>query len=358
MTKRLLLYVLLVIACGDDDGVDGADAASDAPVADAPPTDVPSDTPEDVAASDADETPDVVGMDVPAVDSDAPASDRLWIDEDALLALPMSGAGWEEVLEAAEGDWGSADISGQDNNHDVYTFAGALVAVRTGDDAIRARVESAIESAVGTEEGTRTLALGRQLLSYVLAADLIGYREPAFLSWLGAIGDRVFPGRAGIDTLYRSATEDPSNWGCHARASMIAIARFLGDDARLAELAEAFEDDTGRSGERFTFRELFWQADPENPVGINPVGATIEGRPVDGVIPDDQRRGGEFTWPPPRENYVWESLQGTTAAAHLLQRAGYPAWEWESQAIRHCTARRCRRLRSPAPPFHRIRVSS
>jgi hypothetical protein len=69
------------------------------------------------------------------------------------------------------------------------------------------------------------------------------------------------------------------------------------------------------------------------PVGINPMGATLMGENVDGVIPDDQRRAGMFTWPPPQENYVWESLQGTVAAAHMLERAGYDAFEWEDRAI-------------------------
>ena len=197
--------------------------------------------------------------------------------------------------------------------------------------AIRVRV--AIDDAVGTESGGRTLALGRQLLGYVLAADLLNYRPTEFVTWVDEVRTRTLSGRAGIDTLLESALRDPSNWGCHARASMIAAARYLGDDAQVVTLADAMHDYAGRSGERFTFRELWWQATPESPTAINPVGATIEGRNVDGVIPDDQRRGGEFEWPPPRENYVWESLQGTVAAAHMLERAGYAVWSWQSNAI-------------------------
>jgi hypothetical protein len=54
---------------------------------------------------------------------------------------------------------------------------------------------------------------------------------------------------------------------------------------------------------------------------------------VDGVIPEEQRRSGEFTWPAPQENYAWESLQGTVACAEILDRAGYDVWNWEDQAI-------------------------
>jgi hypothetical protein len=51
------------------------------------------------------------------------------------------------------------------------------------------------------------------------------------------------------------------------------------------------------------------------------------------VLPDDQRRAGGFTWPPPKENYVWEALQGALAQAVILDRAGYDCWEWSDQAL-------------------------
>jgi hypothetical protein len=83
----------------------------------------------------------------------------------------------------------------------------------------------------------------------------------------------------------------------------------------------------------FNFGDLSWQCDPDKPVGVNPAGCTRDGHSIDGVLPDDQRRGKDFTWPPPKENYVWEALQGAIVQAHLLHRAGYPAWEWEDRAL-------------------------
>ena len=50
-------------------------------------------------------------------------------------------------------------------------------------------------------------------------------------------------------------------------------------------------------------------------------------------MPDDQRRGGSFTWPPPKENYAWEALQGAVAQARMLELAGYPAFFWGNQAL-------------------------
>ncbi|MEP7189994.1 MAG: hypothetical protein ABI901_12455, partial [Roseiflexaceae bacterium] len=83
----------------------------------------------------------------------------------------------------------------------------------------------------------------------------------------------------------------------------------------------------------FTYGQLDWQADASKPVGINPKGATKNGRNVDGVLPDDQRRAGGFTWPAPKENYVWEALQGAVVQAELLSHAGYDAWNWSDRAM-------------------------
>jgi hypothetical protein len=51
------------------------------------------------------------------------------------------------------------------------------------------------------------------------------------------------------------------------------------------------------------------------------------------VLPDDQRRAGGFSWPAPKENYVWEGLQGALVQAELLSRAGYDAWNWSDRAL-------------------------
>jgi hypothetical protein len=68
-------------------------------------------------------------------------------------------------------------------------------------------------------------------------------------------------------------------------------------------------------------------------VGINPPGCVKSGHSIDGVLPDDQRRSGGFTWPPPQENYVYEALQGALMQAVILERAGYDAFAWEDQAL-------------------------
>ena len=68
-------------------------------------------------------------------------------------------------------------------------------------------------------------------------------------------------------------------------------------------------------------------------MGINPAGSSIQGHSVDGVLPDDQRRAGSFTWPPPKENYVHEALQGAVTCAVILHNAGYDVFDWCDQAL-------------------------
>jgi hypothetical protein len=166
-------------------------------------------------------------------------------------------------------------------------------------------------AAIGTEVGGRTLALGRNLIGYVLAADLVGLpatEDARFRTWLQTCLTETLDGK----TLKSCHEERPNNWGTHAGASRVAAALYLGDTAQVERCAQVFK---GWLGDRasyagFDYGDLSWQADPSKPVGINPRGAMIQGHSVDGVLPDDQRRAGGFTWPPPKENYVWEAMQG------------------------------------------------
>src|SRR5215210_152447 len=97
----------------------------------------------------------------------------IWLSRSEVAALPTSGAAWEGVQEAASGDLGAANVADQNSDHDVRTLAAALVAARTDDQEMRNKVVDALGNAIGTERGGRTLAAGRNLAAYVIAADLI-----------------------------------------------------------------------------------------------------------------------------------------------------------------------------------------
>jgi hypothetical protein len=262
----------------------------------------------------------------------------IWTSREELARLPMAGPAWEQLKDTADGKLGKARIDDKDNNHDVRTLAVALVYARSGDAAYRAKAADAVTAAIGTERDDRTLELGRNLLSYILAADLIDFksydpgREQEFRAWVDAVRFKVLDGR----TLISTHEDRPNNWGAHAGASRIAAALYLGDRADLECAAQVFR---GWLGDRAAYAEFqyegdqSWQADPANPVGINPAGATRDGHRIDGAIPDDMRRGGEFEWPPKRTNYPWGALEGALAQAELLARAGFDAWNWSDKAL-------------------------
>jgi len=250
----------------------------------------------------------------------------------------MKGAAWERLKFQADLPAGTPNLSDQEQMNNVYVLAKALVYARTGQEKYRAEVRSQLEKAINTELGGRTLALGRELAGYVIAADLIRLREydaafdtQKFRPWLQRALTERLEGRS-----LRSTHEDrPNNWGTHAGASRAAVAVYLGNKEELARTAQVFKgwlgDPSGYA--EFKYGELSWQCDAVKPVGINPKGCQKMGHSIDGVIPDDQRRAGGFRCPAPHENYVYEGLQGALVQAVILNRAGYETFEWSDRAL-------------------------
>jgi len=260
----------------------------------------------------------------------------IWIDPAALSSRPASGPAWDNIRKAANESTGAPDISNQDDATNVAVMAKALMFARTGDQSYRTEVVDACMAAIGTEAGGRTLALARELAAYVIAADLVGLppeKDALFSDWLRQTLTEELSGR----TLRSTHEDRPNNWGTHAGASRMAVAVYLGDEQELENAARVF---AGYLGDRSAYAnfaygdDLTWQADSARPVGINPRGAEKSGFSIDGVQPDDQRRSGGFAWPPPKENYVYEGLQGALAQAVILYRAGYKdVWTWSDSAL-------------------------
>ncbi len=272
-----------------------------------------------------------------APDMDA-LDNGLWIDRQRLMQLAMTGIAWEELVEEANQPLARPDLTDQEEETNVLIFAKALIFGRTGETQYKDEVIEAITTVMGTETapGGRTLALGRNLLAYVLAADLVGLPpelDQRFRDWLKEVSQHRFPSGK---TLISTHEKRPNNWGTAAGASRIAIAGYLRDDAEFQRAAQVFK---GWLGDRssytgFKYKQVdSWQADPDKPVGINPKGSMRDGHNIDGVLPDDMRRSGPFRWPPARENYVYTALAGALAQAVLLDRAGYDAFDWEEQAL-------------------------
>jgi alginate lyase len=265
----------------------------------------------------------------------AAPSRGIWIAREEIRALPTSGAAWNALKAQADLPAGVPKLSDQNQNNNVYVLAKALVHVRTGIESYRTEVRQSCMQAIDTELGGRTLALGRELAAYVIAADLVGL-EPAedatFRAWLRRCLTETLDGK----TLQSTHEERPNNWGTMAGASRAAVAAYLGDAAELARSAKVLK---GWLGDRasfagFKYGDPSWQLDAAKPVGINPRGATKNAESIDGALPEEMRRGCIFQFPPCPTGYPWEALQGVTVQAEILHRAGYDAWNWQDQAIR------------------------
>lgn len=271
----------------------------------------------------------------------------IWISKAELAKMPVTGEAWKRVEVEATKEVTAPTLGNQDSDVNTIILAKALVYARTGTANYRDEVMAALDvithnNTENVENGGSTLALGRKLVGYVIAADLIELSsvnpglDADFRAKLRELLSKPFDTSTGKQNLRETHETRPNNWGTHAGASRIAIAIYLDDKNELARAAAVFYGYLGNRPvyNNFNFDDdLSWQADPANPVGINPVGATKEGHSIDGAIPEDIRRGGPFQWPPLRTGYPWEALQGAVVQAELLQRAGYPAWSWENNAL-------------------------
>lgn len=268
----------------------------------------------------------------------------IWIEDAKLAALPTSGPAWEALKETADAPASPPTLGDQETDANVQILAKALVFARTGDATYRQQVNDALAflTANNTEDAGRTLALSRELAAYVIAADLINLAEynPAldaqFRAKLRVLLTKPLEGWGEPRTLQQTHELRPNNWGTHAGASRVAVALYLGDKAELERSAQVFAGYLGNLAAYNGFEyaeDLSWQANPSYPTGLNPTGATKGGIAIDGALPEEMRRGGAFQWPPLPTNYPWEALQGAVAQATLLQRAGYPVWQWENRAL-------------------------
>lgn len=268
------------------------------------------------------------------------ANKGIWIGDAEIAALPTTGTAWSSLRSAANRSIGAPDLSDQEDEVNVRVLAKALVFARTGTEKYRTDVIGALRGIVESDAYSgRALALGRELGAYAIAADLISLEtaNPAlharFRAKLKQL--RTTYTHSGPSSLIACHELRPNNWGNHCGASRLAVALYLGDTADVDRAAAVFRGYLGdrASHARFRYGELSWQADSSQPVGINPKGAAKSGHSIDGVLPDDQRRAGPLTWPPPKENYVYEGLQGALAQAILLSRAGYDVWSWQDKAL-------------------------
>jgi hypothetical protein len=204
-----------------------------------------------------------------------------------LATRPTTGADWNTLSAAAADRSGAVNLADQDSTKAARTLASALLYARTGNTAQRTQVLTTLAQLPGSPLRTaRVLSVARQLGGYALAADLTGYHDPGFTTWLA--GMRTRTAYAGFR---HTADYDPT-WGC------------------------------GETG---------WA--PINPTTCGPKSGAI--------VEDISRSAGHY---PKADDtgrtYSWEVLGGATLSARLLQQAGYrDVWQWSDRALLRAATR-------------------
>lgn len=302
----------------------------------------------------------------------AAATRGIWMSPEEIRALPMSGGAWNNVRAAAYGSWGTPNLKVY-NTHGVLAVAGALVYVRTGDPALRTKVADGILAAKRTCDtaaeyagGATQLTLGRQLTSYVIAADLIDFEtydpdsNAAFAAWLDTAWTTILAqSNPSARSVFESAEIAPNNGGAVCGASRIAIDRYLGDTVDLARADSIFRAWGDRSyyphNANRSVNGYFLLADRDNLLccrgepywtAINPAcvlnsADCPNGLNMDGAIVADL--GRESSTGPDCSlqtvccgglSYTWLTIMGLTMQAEMLYRAGHNSFSYNRDQLK------------------------
>ena len=265
----------------------------------------------------------------------------IWISPEEIAALPTSGGAWEKLLDRANEPITTPVLNDLDDRTNITVLAKALVYARTGDITYYDDVKAALIGIINSGQYSgRALPLARRLGAYVIAADVVDFEHgsPVLHTQLKnkLLQLRNAPTYPGPTSLVDCHEKRLNNWGTSAGFTRLCIDLYVDDQVDFHRAVDVWQ---GWMGEREVYGEfdpgdVSWQADPANPVGINPAGATIQGYDVDGVLPDEQRVAGPFA-PPPYEcvGSIRGALQGALCAAIILERQGIPASQWCDRAI-------------------------
>jgi hypothetical protein len=290
----------------------------------------------------------------PVAHSEALPVDRFLVaDREAIMALPTSGSAWRSVVDNAAKPL-VPDLSDQNSMSASYAVAAGLVHVRTGDTAMRDKVVAALRVLPGTElRSPNILSVGRQMAGWIIAADLVGYRDPVFASWVSELRTKNIGGHGRWYAITRTH-ENSASWGTSSGMSRIAMSAYLGDTADVARAALLLRAYTGEDHEA-------WPGLPakQNAGGFERTGAFDESwagkldhwvpingyrntKPeLDGALIESISRS-QTSYPEAPDHtglaYSWELMAGLVMQAQLLSRQGYPdVWSWGDDALRRAT---------------------
>lgn len=266
----------------------------------------------------------------------------LWSSVSELKKNPVSGPAWEAVKVAADIDFSEPVINDNNSDDDVNCLAASIVYARTGDQSNKDKVITALEFNIAKGnpgfDQNGILPWCRNTGAYALAADLVGYRTPGFETWIRNMVETYRDPQNHDNTIEEIFYRRPNNWGTQAFGTLCAVFAYLGDTAKLQNIRNYWiRMVSGPNPGAEYGSDISWHADQNNLRLINPAGSVREGLNIDGIMPDDMRRNGPFSNPPPKPvtSYHWEVLQGIVSGARILERFDprLSIWETADKAI-------------------------
>jgi hypothetical protein len=259
-----------------------------------------------------------------------------------LMALPTSGPAWDAIMARVQNPSGGSYRLGTRDDSNMDVLANALAGARLDDERYKRFVRDKVEQMMAApRKESDLLGTLRHLQTYIISADLIDLRsfDPAldarFRRWLAAEIRFEYSGGGG-GSVISTHERKPNNFGTHAGASRIAAALYLDDAEELKAARDVWygwaTGDPDFVPEDRVWTGTDWQCSDSRPSGINREGCTRDGHSLDGVIPEDQERCGEFSWPPCATNYVHGATDGMLLSFWMLVRHGEDPWAWGDQA--------------------------
>ncbi|RPJ85477.1 MAG: hypothetical protein EHM13_00940 [Acidobacteria bacterium] len=290
-----------------------------------------------------------------------PPASGIWIGEDELALLPMSGADWSQVSSDGAANPSTPNVGSQDSQHDIYTLAAALTCVRNNANCTKAR--SQVVAAIGTEGNNRWLAISRNLGGYIIAADLLGLRDDGnpdsdgsrVEAWIRSFLTRQLPDNNTGVNRHIGPFHSGSNAAAQEGFIYAAIGAYINDTSVLNRAWDAFRtyacDPTAPDNENIDLAAGVaggWAYNDSSPCAVNPLNSTkvVPGgrsgagttHSIDGAVINDIQRGGAYQWEPAYTDYVYTGAAGFIPAAVILERAGYPAMSVADEAVRRSIA--------------------
>lgn len=280
----------------------------------------------------------------------------LGVDVDYIRSLPTSGPEWARLKAQADAPYpvdhldGATDGSGN-------SVAGAIVWLRTGDEAYRSRVVAALGEVQSIDPSAWWhAAANRKLAGWAIAGDLIGHTAPEWHACLRAHLTAAHQGHNRSGVMAKCAWHWDNNHGGAALSSYVAICAALGIvDEEIGGypggLSNAYKWLAGWLGDHTQFGHSdstnpsygsigitdpplsrTWQADPTVPYGVVPASSGAKS----GAVPSDViRDGGAYPTPGgSAKHYVYGNAGRRTVAAAILAANGFPqVWEVADRAL-------------------------